>query len=139
MRLYSDNREFIHFYDRLISIASYLTMGFFGFIWLIISHITGKNLKTFTRFNIFQSIFISILLYLIRILFDISISVVKIIPFVGTVFINIVYYLTAHPFIFGFTVLGTVFNLFMAYLVITCLQGKYPEIPWISNTVRRMI
>ena len=56
-------KQYIDMPERILSSLSYLTSGMVGFVWLIITHLQGKSLSSFARFHIFQSIFLSIILY----------------------------------------------------------------------------
>ena len=64
---YRLNPDKPYFMEKLVSALSYLTMGFVGFIYLVIVILTKKNLKPFLKYHIFQSIFISIGYYLLTI------------------------------------------------------------------------
>ena len=51
--------------ERLLSAATYLTAGGVGFVWLIVTALCKKRVTQFALYHIMQSIFISILFYLI--------------------------------------------------------------------------
>ena len=50
--------------ERIVAALSYFTMGFAGFIWLILGLFTKARLRPFMQYHIFQSIFISIAYFL---------------------------------------------------------------------------
>ena len=125
--------------ERVISALSYLTAGLVGFIWLIFTYVTGKPPRPFIKFHVFQSIFISILYYLAGIIFGILFSFLKIIPFIGTLMLNLVYYIAQQPIVLGYSILHFVIILIMVYLIITALQGKYSRLPWVSDTIKQMV
>lgn len=140
----------ISLWDRVFSVATYLTIGFFGFIWLIFSHIRGTHVNNFLKFNIYQSIFISIMLYLVSFvsaffveLLRFIIKLIGIIPFIGDFIaggMNLIFYFTFGIGLFHYSLFELVFLALMFYLVIMSLLGKYPELPYISDKiVRRMI
>ena len=52
---YRLNPDKPYFMEKLVSALSYLTMGFVGFIYLIIVILTKRTLKPFFFFFIFQS------------------------------------------------------------------------------------
>jgi len=124
--------------DRLIGAFSYLTIGFVGFIWLIIAAVTGKTVKPFVRFQIYQSIFISILIYLFNLLLGIIINVLAYIPVISSIVIFIVFNLAQNPVIFGFSIVHAAFILSIAYLAWMAFTGRQVEIPWISSTIRQL-
>ena len=39
--------------EKIIAAASYLTAGLVGFLWIILSQVTGSRLKNFLRFHKF--------------------------------------------------------------------------------------
>ncbi len=50
---YRLNPDKPYFMEKLVSALSYLTMGFVGFIYLVIVILTKKNLKPFLKYHIF--------------------------------------------------------------------------------------
>ncbi|MEI7474306.1 MAG: hypothetical protein WCK67_05955 [bacterium] len=136
--------------DRIFSIITYLTMGTFGFIWLIISHVRGTNISNYLRFNITQSIFISVALYLLNIilsflvgLIEFIIKIIDIIPFIGNFiagFLNIIMSFTLNFGIFNYSIFELLFIVLNFYFIFMSVVGKYPELPYVSDKiVRRMI
>ncbi len=124
--------------DRLISGFTYLTFGLVGFIWLIISHLRQERPSPFNRFNIFQSIFIAIILYLLGLVFNIILGIVEIMPIIGPITVNIAYYLTDYPMILGYSVVNFAKIALILYLAVFAFMGRQGEVPWVSDTVRRM-
>lgn len=124
--------------DKIISGLSYITSGLVGFIWLIISHLRRDRVSGFTRFHIFQSIFIFILLYVLGIVFNILTGFVQIMPIIGPIMVNIVYFFRDAPVVLGFSVVNFGIITLTLYLAISAFMGRYGEVPWISDTVRRM-
>ena len=59
------NSENISLTDRIISSASYFTAGGAGFIWIIIVAVMRKKMSSFLMYHVFQSIFLSILYFVI--------------------------------------------------------------------------
>lgn len=125
--------------DKLISSFSYLTVGWVGFIWVIICAITGRRMKPFVRYNVFQSIFIGVITAIIKILFSITFNVVMIIPFINKIIGFLVFYTIQAQLIFGFSLLKFAFILLIVYLAWHAFIGRYSEIPWISKAVKQLI
>ena len=124
--------------DKIISGLTYLTFGLVGFIWLIITHIRRDRLSSFVKFNIFQSIFISILLYLTGLVLSILLNLVQIMPIIGPVTVNMAYFLSDYPIIFGQSIINFAKISLVFYLTIFSFMGKYGEVPWVSDNIRRM-
>lgn len=127
-------------FDRGISAASYLTMGFVGFIWMIICYLAGKPPMPFVKYHIIQSIFISIIIYLIKIVGTIILGFVGIIPFIGALINNIVYYFVLYPtMLFGLSIIQLALLMLIIYLTVTSFMGKYTVIPWVSDNIKRLV
>jgi len=125
--------------DRAISVLSYLSAGFVGFVWIILAHLSKKNLKPFVKFHVYQSIFISILLFIVTKLAAIIVGILSIIPIIGTIAINLVFFLAQMPLLFGYSLLNFIVLLITCYLIYTAIVGKISEIPWVSDTVKRLM
>lgn len=135
---FKNTKNYIDMPEKLFSCLSYLTSGMTGFIWLVISHVQGKSLSSFAKYNIFQSILISVLIYLANILLNILASVIQIIPFIGTLVIKIVYYLNQYPIIMGFSVIHSALIGLYLYMAFFAITGRYAKIPYISDMARQI-
>ena len=124
--------------NRIISSLSYLTSGLVGFIWLIVSHIRHDRLSAFTRFHIFQSIFIFIFIYVVGLVLNILLGIVQIMPLIGPLVVNINLFLTKWPVILGHSLTESFIIALSLYLAISAFLGRYGEVPWVSDTVRKM-
>jgi hypothetical protein len=124
--------------DRLISAGSYMTMGLVGFVWLIVVSLQKGVLKTFLKYHIFQSIFITVLVAIFNILIGIFLKYALLIPVAGDVVALIVGFLTM--VVFGdMSIIHLLFSLIVLYFAITALLGKYSYFPWISDNVRQLV
>ncbi len=133
--------------EKILSALSYLTCGTIGIIWLIIAYFRKIQLRQFLNFNIVQSIIISLLItaiYLVLSLLENILSLLNYIPYIGT-FINsifqfFIYYISAFiiPGI-GFSLLQLLFLFIIGYTTIWSFLGKIPEIPVISQNIRRLL
>jgi len=119
--------------DRFVCVLSYFTFGIFSIIWLIFANLTKKTISQFVMFNLMQAIFLSVVLSVISILFDIAINILGVIPFVGKIanWLNIAINYT--PMYFSFTLSGLFVALLVIYLSVFCFFGKKPYLPFISK------
>ena len=92
------------FSDRIVSILSYITMGIFSIIWLIFANLTNKRLSPFLTFNLYQAIFISIVLYIISFLYQIAIGFLNAVPFINTYIRAFDIFFNQTPLYFSYTV-----------------------------------
>ncbi len=120
--------------EKIIAGCSYLTMGFVGFIWLIIGLIRGSHLTKFLQYHIFQSIFISIGYVLLCAICGLLINLLSMIPFVNIVAAQITLFFNA-PYIFGYSIIQTAIYILLFYLAITSFMGIYSRIPWVSGII----
>lgn len=120
--------------EKVIASLSYITMGLVGFIWLLIGIFTKNNLRPYLKYHVFQSIFISIAYFLASALLGLIMSILSIIPLVNQLVLQVTFYFNA-PFIVGFSVIQLAVYAVIAYLVVTCLQGKLSYLPFISEII----
>ncbi len=120
--------------EKVIASLSYITMGLVGFVWLLIGIFTKNNLRPYLKYHVFQSIFISIAYFLASALLGLIMSILSIIPLVNQLVLQITFYFNA-PIIVGFSVIQLAVYAVIAYLVVTCLQGKFSYLPFISEII----
>ncbi|MEW5818826.1 MAG: hypothetical protein AB1782_01430 [Cyanobacteriota bacterium] len=125
--------------DKLISAASYLTMGLAGFVWLIVVTIQKAYIKPFLKYHILQSIFLSVILAVLSMVFNIISRASSLIPVVSDIVNTLLFYLVQAPIIFGFPLLSFMIAIVVVYLTVFAVMGKYSYIPWFSDNIRQMI
>lgn len=118
--------------ERLISALSYLTAGGAGFVWLLIAALMKKHVTQFLLYHILQSIFLSILYFLIATFADLIYVILYRIPLINAIpyFINM-----PLPFLFGLSILQGLTTAVILYLAITAFCGIYSYIPWVSDII----
>ncbi len=124
--------------ERIVVSLSYLTMGFIGFIWLILGAFTKSQSSSFVKYHIFQSIFISILLFILNVLLGIINDVLSVIPIIK-VFTQQIYYLFNAPLFMNYSLIQMVMYLFIAYLMITSALGVYTYVPFVSDIISQNV
>ena len=118
--------------ERIISAASYLTAGGAGFIWLIIAAILKKHVTPFLLYHILQSIFLSILYFLIATFAELIYIILYRIPV-----INAIPYLINMPLpvAHGLSLVQVITTAIILYLAITAGLGLYSYFPWVSDII----
>ena len=86
---YGERKPFI--IERLVVSLTYLSMGMIGFIWLVLGAFTKTQSTNFVKYHVFQSIFISITLFLLNYLLGIITDMLSVIPFVPPSAISLVF------------------------------------------------
>ncbi len=120
--------------ERIVAALSYFTMGFVGFIWLILGLITRSNLRAFAQYHIFQSIFISIGYFLLCMLCGFILNILSLIPFINRLVAQLTFYFNA-PLFGPYSLIQTVLYGVIIYLAVTSFMGKYSRIPWVSDII----
>lgn len=124
----------ITLFDRLISALTYFTFGGAGFIWLIICALTKKLPGQFVTYHIFQSIFGSILLFIVSWFFSIIFGFMSNIPILGAIVKQITLFFST-PLYFGYDLIQFTLCIFIFYLSLGALLGRYSYLPFISDVV----
>ena len=119
--------------ERIISVATYLTAGGAGFVWLIIATFMRKQVTHFLMYHIFQSIFLSILFFLAKILGELVFVILYRIPL-----INVIPTLINMPMsiFMGLSILQVFTTTIILYLAITSGLGYYSYLPWVSDIIK---
>lgn len=119
--------------DRLVSVLSYTTFGIFSLIWILYANFTKKEMSSFLKFNIFQAIFIAIILYIVSLIYEIAIKFLSVIPFIGKIIYSFNLFFNETPIYATLTLSGLLTTLLVIYLSIMSILGKKPYIPVISD------
>ena len=119
--------------ERILSAASYLTAGFVGFVWWIIAILTKKTVRPFLIYHIMQSIFLSILFFLISVLGQMVFVILYRIPLINAIpyFINM-----PIPLFFGLSIIQLISTSIILYLAISSFLGYYSYLPWVSDVIK---
>ena len=124
--------------ERIVESLSNLTMGFIGIIRMILGAFTKSQTSSFVKYHIFQSIFISILLFILNVLLGIINDVLSVIPIIK-VFTQQIYYLFNAPLFMNYSLIQMVMYLFIAYLMITSALGVYTYVPFVSDIISQNV
>lgn len=124
--------------ERIVAALSYITMGFAGFIWLILGIFTKSQLRPFTQYHIFQSIFLSIAYFLLSIMCGFVLNILSFIPFINRLVAQITFYLNT-PLFGSYSLIQTVVYAIVIYLAVTSFMGQYSRFPWVSDIIDQNI
>ncbi|MBQ7763749.1 hypothetical protein IJ384_00120 [bacterium] len=119
--------------ERLIAALTYLTAGGAGFVWLIIAAVTRKQVTPFLMYHILQSIFISILFFLISVFGNFLLVIIYKIPI-----INLIPVILNAPLAFAnqLSIIQLFTTTIILYLAITSAMGYYSYLPWVSDIIK---
>ena len=120
--------------ERIVAALSYITMGFAGFIWLILGIFTKAQLRPFMQYHIFQSIFISIAYFLLCYILGFLLNILSFIPFVNWLVAQTTFLFNA-PLIGPYSLIQVIVYALILYLAATSFMGQYSRIPWISDII----
>lgn len=118
--------------ERIIASTSYLTAGMVGFVWLIIAAVMRKHATQFVMYHIMQSIFLSILYFLLSTFAELVYVILYRIPVINA----IPYYINMPlGFAFGLSIIQLITTVIILYLAITAFMGMFSYIPWVSDII----
>jgi hypothetical protein len=121
--------------DRLFSATSYLTFGWGGMIVLVIYYFAKRTASSFLQFNVFQSIFISLLYFVLAMLLGFVCQILSFIPFINYLVAQIAFLLN-RPFFGDYSLIQAFVTGLVFYMTIWSLLGKYPKVYWVSNIIK---
>lgn len=124
--------------ERIVSALSYVTAGMIGFIWLILGVLTKSGLRSFMKYHIFQSIFLSMGYFLALIILDKVAVIINFIPIVRNIFSMILFPFVI-PIIFGLSIIQILIYTVIFYLAVTSFMGRYSYLPWISEIIKKNV
>lgn len=126
--------------DRILATGSYLTLGFIGMIWLIVSMlIVKKPMSRYLTCNIVQSFVLSILYAILSLAYSIFIGLLTSIPFIGGLFLKLHIFLFATPVFNTMNFINYLILLFLCYLSIIAIFGKLPYVPYITDIAKKIL
>ena len=121
--------------ERIISCLSYLTFGIAGVVWIVVSYIAKNQMSSFCSYNIYQSIFFSIFLYILSLFCSIVSGILCAVPFLCKIINDFSIFFAQTPIYFGYTLWGLIIFVITCYLAIFSFLGRYPYLPFISDVV----
>ena len=121
--------------DRLFSALAYGTCGVFSLVLIIAANIMKKRMTPFLIFNLYQAIFLSVVLYIFSIVYSIAVNILSVIPFIGSLAKGFDLFFNQTPLYFGCTLSGFVVALIIIYLIVFSLFGRRPHIPMVSDLI----
>ncbi len=120
--------------ERIVAALSYITMGFAGFIWLILGLFTKAQLRQFMQYHIFQSIFIAIAYFLLSMILGFLLNILSFIPFINKIVAQLTFFLNT-PVFGPYSLIQAVVYAIILYLAVTSFMGQYSRIPYISDII----
>lgn len=123
--------------EKVLSALTYLTAGGVGFVWLIIAAISRKTVRPFLMYHIMQSIFLSILYYLLKVFLGLIMIILLKIPVISFLAGAATYYMiTPLSFIFNLSLIQLLTTSIILYLAVTSFLGYESYLPWVSNIIK---
>lgn len=127
-------RDSIGIFDRIISFLSYITAGWGGMIVLVVMYFRKKTPSHFLRYNAMQSIFISLLYFIIAMGLGLILKFLSYIPFINYLVAQIAFFFN-RPLLLDYSLIQLFTTGLIAYLAISSLLGIYPRVYWISKNI----
>lgn len=128
------NNHSIQIMDRVASCLTYLTAGWFGLIYFVILYFQKKSPSLFLRYNLFQSIFISLLLFVLSMTLGLISNLLLAIPFIKVV-VSWIILVFNRPVFFEYSIIQFCITALVFYLAGFSLLGKYPKVYGVSKII----
>ncbi|MBP3821265.1 hypothetical protein J6G99_06440 [bacterium] len=122
--------------DRLASAFTYVTGGWIGIIWMVILYFMNKRASKFLRFNVMQSIFFAIIYYILYVCSGAILTVLSKIPIIQ-ILVSWIQLLLFKPIIAEYSLLQIVIDIFVLYLFVFSILGRYPKVYKISKFIEK--
>ena len=127
-------RRSVGIVDRLVSFLSYISAGWFGMIYCIVLFIGKKMPSMFVRYNVFQSIFISLLYFVLSFGFGLLLKFLSYIPFLNYIVATITFQFN-RPVIFDYSFIQAFMVGLTIYLAVISILGRRPRVFWVSKII----
>lgn len=127
-------RVSVGLFDRFASCLTYLSAGWFGVIVLVVLYFRKKRASRFLQYNVFQSIFLSLLFFVLAMMFSLIFKILSIIPFLDYLVAQISFLFNV-PVLFNYSIIQAFTTFLVLYLAIVSAVGKYPRVFWVSKNV----
>ncbi len=130
--------------EKIISILSYVSMGFIGFIWIIIAYLCKRKLKYFLMYNICQSMVISIFLAILNLLLELIFNIFSHIPILDAI-AGILNYIISIKIVrltqigLSFNIIELVVFLLLIYLITGICMGRLFYVPVLTKFLNRVM
>lgn len=127
-------RRSVGIVDRLVAFLSYITAGWFGMIYCIVLFVAKKMPSCFIRYNVFQSIFISLLYFVLSFGFGLILKFLSYIPFLNYLVATITFQFN-RPVLFDYSLIQVFMIGLTIYMAMISLLGRRPRVFWVSRII----
>ena len=127
-------RRSVGIVDRLVSFLSYISAGWFGMIYCIVLFVGKKMPSMFVRYNVFQSIFISLLYFVLSFGFGLLLKFLSYIPFLNYIVATITFQFN-RPVFFDYSFIQTFMIGLTIYMAVISILGRRPRVFWVSKII----
>ena len=127
-------RRSVGIVDRLVSFLSYISAGWFGMIYCIVLFVGKKMPSMFVRYNVFQSIFISLLYFVLSFGFGLLLKFLSYIPFLNYIVATITFQFN-RPVFFDYSFIQTFMIGLTIYMAVVSILGRRPRVFWVSKII----
>lgn len=110
-----------------------------GFVWLVLGAIMKQSLRPFIKYHIYQSIFLSILFFIVSNFLILVVNMLQVIPVINLLAGAISYFFAVSIISLGFLHLSIVqIGIFalVVYLSVGVINNKYSYLPWVSDIIK---
>lgn len=132
------NGNIVYPIEKIIAVLSYFTCGFVGILYLLFAMAKKQGLRSFLKYHVFMSIFLSLFIYIVSVVLMLIINILGYIPIIKALVFSLVVFFQSEILSIGFlhfNLITIVFTGLYTYLSIGAIMGKYTYLPWISGII----
>lgn len=126
----------ITFIERFVCALTYFSFMFVGLVWLVFCKLTRKRIPSVVNFHIYQSCLLSVILYLLTLICEISFGFMMGLPHIGSYIKKFLIFTAGTPIYLSFSLIHCIVFLIILYLATFAFFGKYSYFPYISDMVK---
>lgn len=124
--------------DRFVSAATYITAGWGGIVYAVIMYFRKRKISKFTTFNIFQSVFVSLLFFAVSVILGFILKILSYIPLIDYLVVRLTFFFN-RPLIGDYSLIQFFVFSVVIYMTFYAALGKIPVLFWISDIIRRQV
>ena len=130
--------------ENVVSVRSYITMGIVGLIWILLAVLSKRKLKYFMMYNIAQSMIISMILLIFKLILELIFIIFAKIPILDVIaglinFVISVKIIVINPLHMSFSAIQLIVFIFLLYIIVGVILGRILYIPWLTNLMQNVM
>lgn len=124
--------------DRVVSALTYITAGWGGLIYAVLMYLRKRKISKFTTFNIYQSIFVSLLFFAVSVILGFVLKILSYIPLIDYLVVRLTFFFN-RPFLADYSLIQIFIFAVVIYMTLYAAIGRIPVLYWVSDIIKRQL